>query len=327
MRALLLVSSLPASSAAMADQVRVPPIQVAAASATASATAGAAPAAAPQITGTVTAPAGMPPPIHQLSPSAPLNAKEKVAAAKAAAWRNGFERPTRGQGGIVLWTFGSSQPSIVCAPMQGCDVALQPGEIVQNIAAGDAVRWLITPAVSGSGDSRTTHLNIKPTDSGLTSSLMVYTDKRIYSIKLVSTQAQWTPLTGFVYPEAPQTAWENYRANTGTDTVLAGGTGGSGEVGFGYRVSGNAPWKPTEVFSQGGKTVIVLPDDVKYGTAPAVIGLANDGGWFSSPTEQMLRYRVVGGNRIVIDGLPDRFKLVTGVGDSQTKIDIRRGGR
>jgi P-type conjugative transfer protein TrbG len=327
MRALLLGTSLLASSVAFADPVRVPPIQVAAASATASATAGTAGGSQPQITGTVTAPAGMPPPIHQLSPSASLNAKEKVAAAKAAGWRNGFERPTRGQGGIVLWTFGQSQPSVVCAPLQACDVALQPGEIVQNLAAGDAVRWVITPAVSGSGDTRTTHLNIKPTDSGLTSSLMVYTDKRIYSIKLVSTQAQWTPLTGFVYPEAPQTAWENYRANMGTDTVLANGSGGSGEVGFGYHISGNAPWKPTQAYSQGGKTIVLLPEEIQYGAAPAVIGLANDGSWFSDPGEQMLRYRFVSGSKIIIDGLPEHFKLVTGVGRNQQKVDIRRGSR
>jgi type IV secretion system protein VirB9 len=65
---------------------------------------------------------------------------------------------------------------------------------------------------------------------------------------------------------------------------------------------------------------------MQYGTAPALVGLANDGGLFSGPTEQMLRYRVAG-DRFIIDGLPDHFKLVAGVGSGQQKIDVRRGGQ
>jgi type IV secretion system protein VirB9 len=315
--ALLAAAALALPVSAFAQQV--PGIQTAAASASATVT-----ATAPNGGAAVTVPAGMPPSLHPMSPSAPLNAKEKASAAQAAAWRNHTDRPARGEDGVLRWTFGASLPSVVCAPLQVCDVALQSGERVTDFHVGDSVRWLIVPAETGSGTSRTTHLIIKPTDAGLVSSMLVYTDVRTYSIKLISTQAQWTPLTAFSYPETARAAWAKYGAAT-ADTVLASNASGSGDVGFGYHWSGEAPWRPTQIYSQGGKTVILFPNEMQYGTAPALVGLAGDGGWFSSPTEQMLRYRV-SGDRFIIDGLPDHFKLVAGVGGSQQKVDVRRGG-
>jgi type IV secretion system protein VirB9 len=316
--ALLAAAALALPASAFAQQV--PAIQTAAASASATVT-----TTAPSGGGTVTVPAGMPPPLHPMSPSARLNAKEKASAAQAAAWRNHTDRPARGEDGVLRWTYGASLPSVVCSPFQVCDVALQPGERVTDIHVGDSARWLIGPAVTGSGTSRTTHLIVKPTDAGLVSSMLVYTDIRTYSIKLISTQAQWTPLTAFNYPESARAAWSRYGAES-PDNVLASSAEGGGEVGFGYRVSGAAPWRPTQIYSQGGKTVIMFPGEMQYGTAPALVGLANDGGWFSSPAEQMLRYRV-SGNRFIIDGLPDHFKLVAGVGGGQQKVDVRRGGQ
>jgi P-type conjugative transfer protein TrbG len=179
------------------------------------------------------------------------------------------------------------------------------------------------PAVSGSGAQRTTHLIIKPTDAGLISNVIIYTDTRVYSIKLVSTQTQWTPLTAFSYPEAPAQAWEKYGAST-TETLASSAVSPAGDVDMDYRISGDAPWRPEHVYSIGGKTIVIFPSAIQYGTAPALIGLANDGSWLSSASEQMLRYRVAD-NRITIDGLPEHFKLVTGVGSSQTRVDVRRG--
>src|SRR6478735_8463259 len=65
-------------------------------------------------------PATMPPPVHTLSPSAPLNAKERASAQQAAAWRNRTDRPARGEDGVLRWVFGASLPSVVCSPLQTC---------------------------------------------------------------------------------------------------------------------------------------------------------------------------------------------------------------
>jgi P-type conjugative transfer protein TrbG len=319
MRAVLLASVVMTPSLAMAQQV--PAIQ-------ANAAASAGIAAAHPVTGATglggaAVPAGMPPAVvHTLSASAPLNAKEKASAADAAAWRNHTDRPSRGEDGVLRWVFGASLPSVVCSPLQVCDVALQPGEVINSIHVGDKVRWSIMPAITGTGADRTTHIIVKPSDAGLVSSILVYTDRRIYSIKLVSTQAQWTPMTGFTYPETMQAAWTHYGATMGAgNTTVAAAP--IPDPGISYSISGSASWKPTSVYSASGKTYLVFPSPLQYGSAPALIGYADDAGWFSSPSEQMLRYRVAG-NTYMIDGIPEHFALVAGVGSSQSKVEIRK---
>jgi type IV secretion system protein TrbG len=321
MRALLLASVMLVPAIAAAQEV--PAIQ-------ASAAAQAGVSTPNSFSGTTTTeqmkvPPGLPPPVHVLSPSAPLNAKEKSAAAEAAAWRNHNDKPSRGEDGVLRWVFGASLPSVVCSPLQVCDVTLQPGEVVNSIHVGDKVRWQVMPAVSGLGTERTTHLIVKPTDAGLVSSMLVFTDKRTYSIKLISTQSQWTPLTAFNYPETAQSAWAAYGATMGSGVTHDGSplAQGGGVIDFNYSISGSAAWRPVRVYAQGGKTYIEFPKAMQYGTAPALIGLANDGGLFTSPSEQMLRYRVVG-DRYMVDGVLDRAELVTGVGSGQEKIEIRR---
>ena len=318
-RAVLLAAVATMPALAMAQQV--PAIQAnAAAAAGITATH---PVTAPTALGGATVPPGMPPTIgHTLSASAPLNAKEKASAAEAAAWRNHADKPSRGEDGVLRWVFGASLPSVVCSPLQVCDIALQPGEVINSIHVGDKVRWSIMPAVTGTGADRTTHIIVKPSDAGLISSILVYTDRRIYSIKLVSTQAQWTPMTGFTYPETMQAAWANYGATigVGNTTVAAPAIP---DPGITYSISGSASWKPTSVYSAAGKTYLVFPHSLQYGSAPALIGYADDAGWFSSPSEQMLRYRV-SGNTYMIDGVPEHFALVAGVGGSQSKVDIRK---
>jgi P-type conjugative transfer protein TrbG len=271
-------------------------------------------------------PAGMPPAINRLSPSATLNAKEKTSASMAQAWRDHNDRPARGEDGVLRWAFGASLPSVVCSPLEVCDIALQAGEVVNSIHVGDKVRWSVLPAVAGAGADRTTHLIVKPSDAGLVSSILVYTDQRIYSIKLISTQTQWTPLTAFSYPDTAQVAWAHYGATmtsddskTATTTTLTAGT----DISFDYALSGDAPWRPVRVYSTAGKTVIEFPSSMRYGSSPALVGLANDGGWFSSPSQQMLRYRI-NDTRYVVDGVLDHAELVSGVGSGQTKVEIRR---
>ena len=91
-----------------------------------------------------------------------------------------------------------------------------------------------------------------------------------------------------------------------------------------YNISGdNVSWRPQRVYSENGRTYVVFARPMQFGTAPAILGLANDGGWFSSPTEMMLRYRFVD-NDAVIDGVVDRAALVIGVGGSQQRVEFRR---
>ena len=267
-------------------------------------------------------PAGLPPALHRLSPSAPLNPKERASASMAAAWRNHNDKPSRGEDGVLRWIYGASLPSVVCSPLQVCDIALQAGEVVSSIHIGDKERWSVKPGVTGFGAERVTHIIVKPSDAGLVTSMLVYTDKRTYSIKLIATQSQWTPMTAFTYPDTDQVAWADYGAMMSARKD-APGAGPAPDPGSTYSISGHASWRPVRVYSSVGRTYIEFPQAMQYGTAPALVGLANDGGWFSSPSEQMVRYRILGKN-YVVDGVVDRAELVVGVGGGQEKVEIQR---
>src|SRR6185312_10578148 len=219
----ILLAGLPALAHAQATQV--PAIQAnASAAASASASTVASNPASQASAGGV--PTTMPPPIRLVSPSAPLNAKEKQAVALSRRWANRRAMPHAGEDGVVRFLYGATLPTVVCAPLQVCDLALQPGEIVNNVNVGDKVRWNVAPGLSGSPAGQVTHLIIKPADAGLVSSMTVETNRRTYAIKLVSTQRSWMPLIAFNYPDDTQRQWSAYQQNVArraaSSTMAAG---------------------------------------------------------------------------------------------------------
>ncbi|HEY2541112.1 MAG TPA: P-type conjugative transfer protein TrbG [Stellaceae bacterium] len=272
--------------------------------------------------------AAMPPAVHLLSPSAPLDAKERHAVFLARRWRNRAEMPQRGEDGVVRFLYGATLPTIVCAPLQVCNLALQPGEIVHDVEVGDSVRWKISPSISGNGSSRTTHLIVKPVDAGLVTSLDIATDRRTYAIKLVSTRSEWMPLVAFNYPDDMQRQWAAYRQaaafGAAADTLPTGEN--VANLDFGFQLSGDdPPWRPVRVYTDGAKTYIEFPRSIGFSAAPALVALDSDGGWFASGDPQMVNYRMVG-DRYVVDRVLDHAELISGVGSGQTRVVITRHG-
>jgi type IV secretion system protein VirB9 len=309
---------------ALAQAQQVPAIANATANATATATST---RAMPTEAGQGAAsgvPATMPPRIQLPAPSASLNAKEKHAVTLARKWASRSVMPHAGADGVVRFLYGATMPTVVCAPLQVCDLALQPGEIVNNVNVGDKVRWNISPAISGGTGGPVTHLIIKPDDAGLVSSMTIETDRRTYAVKLVSTQRQWMALVGFNYPDDTDRSWGAYRANVASVTATA--TAGGGNLQF-LCISpsrGGPSWTPRRAYTDGSKTYIEFPRSLSGSAAPALVALANDGSWFSRPTAQMVNYRTIG-NRYVVDATLDRAELISGVGGDQERVTLTRG--
>ena len=90
---------------------------------------------------------------------------DDVLAAPAVVPRHAVRDAT----GPVFVQFAETLPTVGCAPLQVCDLALQPDEIVNNVNLGDKVRCHVAPAVSGSPQGQITHLIIKTADAGLVS--------------------------------------------------------------------------------------------------------------------------------------------------------------
>src|SRR6478736_5480365 len=99
-------------------------------------------------------------------------------------WRGAAGLVTTGSDGRVIFLFGETQPSVVCSPLQVCDIELQGGEIVRDVLVGDTVRWKVEPATSGATGGQAIHLVVKPSEAGLITSMVVTTSRRTYHIQL-----------------------------------------------------------------------------------------------------------------------------------------------
>jgi type IV secretion system protein VirB9 len=258
-----------------------------------------------------------------------LTAQERAGLDISRKWiasTSASVKPVPGPDGTIRFLFGQSQPSIVCAVLQVCDVELQSGEQVSSVNLGDAVRWLVEPAMSGDGDDAVQHLVIKPLDVGLETSLMVTTDRRTYHLRLRSHRTEYMPRVAFSYPESAASRWSAVTKKASAQKARKGGTMKNeylGNLDFAYRVTGNAPFKPARVYNDGVKTIIEMPPTFSQGEAPTLLVIRESGSMFKKNDEVMVNYRVQDG-RYIVDTLFDRAVLVAGVGMGQRKITIER---
>ncbi len=270
------------------------------------------------------------PPVRLVSPNrVQLDGKEAAGVALANQWKSHPDQPRRGADGSVVYLYGATLPTLVCTPLEVCAIRLQAGEVVNDVHAGDTAQWRITPATSGAGANQTTLVIVKPTDAGLTTNLLIATDRRTYSIKLASTQKDWIPMLSFDYPDEANAAWDAYRqqhAQQVAATTLPSGQN-LANLDFGFEIRGDRPrWTPQRVYTDGVKTYIQFPSASFAGSeAPALVSLARDGGLFSKPTRELVNYRVIG-DRYVVDQVIDRAALISGVGSSQVEVIIERRG-
>jgi type IV secretion system protein TrbG len=264
------------------------------------------------------------------TPNPKLTAQEKAGLDISRQWiasTAASVKPVPGPDGTIRFLFGQSQPSIVCAVMQVCDVELQPGEQVSSVNLGDAVRWLVEPALSGAGEAAIQHLVIKPLDVGLETSLMVTTDRRTYHLRLRSHRTEYMPRVAFAYPDAVDAKWAAMKTKAAVGHARKPEASRPaeylGKLDFGYRVRGNAPFKPARVYNDGSKTVIEMPETFHQAEAPTLLVVRESGSVFKKDDEVLVNYRLQDG-RYVVDTLFDKAILVTGVGVAQRKITIER---
>ncbi|MEY9607104.1 P-type conjugative transfer protein TrbG [Bradyrhizobium japonicum] len=243
-----------------------------------------------------------------------LNRKEAKGMDISGQWRGRTGLVTRGADGKVIFLYGEVQPSVVCSPLQVCDIELQGGEVVRDVLVGDTVRWKVEPATSGATGGQAIHLIVKPTEPGLITSMVVTTSRRTYHIQLKSHPTQYMARVGFDYPEDVSSRLADVNAR-----IEAGGAGVPAEqLNFSYSVSGSAGWRPTQVYSDGTKTYIQFPESVASQDAPVLFVV-------SGGQNRIVNYRMKS-NIMIVDYAVDKAILVSGVGWSQEKITIQRGG-
>lgn len=271
------------------------------------------------------------PPIHLLSPdSVKLDPKEAEGLRLATKWKSNPDKPRTGADGSVVYLFGATLPTLICSPLEVCTIILQPGEVVSDkVHVGDKARWKISPGTKGDAEGETTLVIVKPTDAGLETNLTIPTNRRVYSIKLVSTQKRWMPFLSFDYPDEMDRMWAEYsakRAKTTLNNTMPGGQN-LANLDFGFKLGGDSPsWKPVRVYTDGSKTYIQFASAAFGGEAPALVAIGNDGGLFSSPSKKLVNYRPIG-DRYVVDKVLEKAALIQGVGSDQVEVTITREGK
>lgn len=208
---------------------------------------------------------------------------------------------------VHAWRDGTMY-SLSTAPDQVSDVALEPGEKLVAVAAGDTARWVIGDTISGSGVGQRVHILVKPTMAGLRTNLVISTDRRVYHLALRS------------LPTAPYAAIAWTYAGPSPLLVarsVSAGPAGAAALNFGYRIKGDRPaWRPLRAFDDGRQTFIEFPPGLAASEAPPLF-LTGSGG-----RPELVNYRLRG-STYVVDRLFEAAELRHG-GNRQQVVRIVR---
>ena len=233
-------------------------------------------------------------------------------------------------GNRLTYLYGAGHPSLVCAPLHVCTLALEPGErIVQNgILLGDATRWIVVQIHVGANDAM--HLAFKPVEANLRTSLSILTEARHYHIELLSHPVEYMPLVAFRYESSSLS-----RINEMADAALgrdapANELGGAelpsdyanvrlSDLNFNYRISrcDSCPFRPERVFDDGVRTIIELPKRATRSPLPALLIVG------AESNAQIANYRFID-DAFHVDQLFDEARLVVGVGRQRKEVRIAR---
>jgi type IV secretion system protein VirB9 len=208
---------------------------------------------------------------------------------------------------------------LFAAPERVSDIALQPGETLTSVAAGDTVRWTVGDTTSGSGDGRRTHILVKPFASGLSTNLVITTDRRVYHVQLTSTSSTAMTSIRWTYPLDELQALARRRDEAEAAKPVSTGVAIE-QLQFNYRISGDTPaWRPIRAFDDGRQTWIEFPADLGTGEAPPLFILGDKG------KAELVNYRVVG-RYYVVDRLFEAAELRLGA-KKQKIVRINRVGK
>jgi type IV secretion system protein VirB9 len=179
---------------------------------------------------------------------------------------------------------------LYAAPEQVTDIALEPGERLNSVSAGDTVRWVIGDTSSGAKDGERTHILVKPIAPGLSTNLIIATDKRAYHLEMRSFRETYMAAISWTYPQdsLARRREENARTIEKSANIVETGVDPKA-LRFRYRIDGDKPhWRPVRAFDDGRQVFIQFPDQVAQGEAPPLFLLTRDG------KPELVNYRMRG---------------------------------
>jgi len=170
-----------------------------------------------------------------------LNKEDIEILKKSKQWLNGKYAADIGNNGIINFKYGISMPTVFCKPFNATSIKLEPGETVQDFKSGDSERWFLDTVIRKEDTvNQTTYVLIKPIKSGLETNLFIFTNRRIYNIRLVSKRSLWTPFIGFTYENVVKKVKPKPKVKKISE----------------YSIKTNNDWKNSSIYTKKGKTYI-----------------------------------------------------------------------
>jgi len=165
---------------------------------------------------------------------------------------------------------------LYCSPVHITDIMLQAGEQLTAAAAGDTVRWIVADTESGSGSQKRVHVLVKPIQTGLSTNLVIATDRHIYHLEAKSYAHTYQAAVQWNYPHErfELLRREKTRALEQDQNTIAGVN--LQDLNFDYRIAGDASWRPTRVFDDGQKTYIEFPRGIDSAELPPLFIMSRE---------------------------------------------------
>ena len=255
------------------------------------------------------------------------------------------EPPTVDQDGWVTYRYGRGYPLVILKPEQISTIRLGKGEFLRPGELpdiGNTKQIHAIPRIVGSGEDAQTFLLLKCEHAGEASDVVFGTNKRLYTIRVISKPMDYTPRVAFSYPDdEEEQAWRAYaeqrRVNqqstaTAQETKSAYTALKVAQAALeeerrnappvfrntNYDIQANrkearAIW-PRVVGDDGFHTYIRLPDNIAALDQP-------DPKVWSDKGQVSPNYRYKG-SLLIIDAVFRRCELVSGAGHRQHKITI-----
>ena len=204
---------------------------------------------------------------------------------------------------------------IYCQPYRVTDLILEPGEqVIEMPFLSEEKVWEIGAGVSQKGGVDTQHFFLKPAYSGLTTSFIIITDKRVYHMLLKSYKDCYMTQVRWEYPNLMpfnvKTDAMQQRVNkvseetTGVDPAFL-----SFDYKMSYSIFKKPYWLPTRVYDDGKHTYIVMNETVLHMTSPVLF----------NERDERINYSV-NKNIIVVNELIEKVTMRVG----KQKVTIKK---
>ncbi|OIQ95043.1 type IV secretion system protein PtlF precursor [mine drainage metagenome] len=194
------------------------------------------------------------------------------AEARMAPTREGYVNA------IQVWPYSDGALyEVYTRPGRVTVIALQQGEQLVTVAAGDTVRWIVGDTTSGSGADRRVNVMVKPTRVGLKTNLVVTTNRRTYLLELTSTDMTWMASVSWDYPRDQLLALQAQAQAADAAAPVATGLA-LDTLRFRYAITGDhPPWRPVRAFDDGRHVYIQFPAGIAQGELPPLFVVGPDG--------------------------------------------------